>query len=112
MPARGVNEHPLHCPGCSQHFPIGTTSIGKRNDEWLCGPCYGTPTRVTVLPTQQIDRCAQCGGRLDDHNRTINVHGQVVHGGKGITCPTKRAYTRTGAETVRRDRQRRRQRRT
>lgn len=109
MPARRTNEHPLHCPGCGQHYPTGATAIGKRNDEWLCGACYATPTKVTTLATQPIDRCAQCGGRLDEHNRTVNRHGQLVHGGRGITCPTKRRYTTAGAEaTGRRTRRTRR----
>ncbi len=79
---RRPNQYPFTCGGCGEHYEAGTTQRNQRNGAWVCLTCWETPTKVTVLPPAVISTCELCGRPLDASNRTVDVHGRVVHAAK------------------------------
>lgn len=86
-----MNREAFTCPRCGIWSAEHSTKIVKDRNEWAHLRCV-TAERDTVLreryaPTVNIDQCATCGGRLHSGNRTVNVHGAIVH---AHGCPMRR----------------------
>lgn len=87
-----MNRQAFTCPRCGVWSAELATKIVKDRNEWVHLRCV-TAERDTVLreryaPTVNIDQCATCGGRLHSGNRTVNVHGAIVH---AHGCPKRRS---------------------
>lgn len=78
-----MNRQAFTCPRCGVWSAEFTTKIVKDRNEWVHQRCVigerDTVLRERYAPTQNIDQCATCGGRLHAGNRTANRHGEIVH---------------------------------
>lgn len=86
-----MNRQAFTCPRCGVWSAEYTAKIVKDRNEWVHQRCV-TAEKNTVLrerypQTVNVDLCATCRGRLHSGNRTVNVHGAIVHANG---CPTRR----------------------
>lgn len=85
-----LNRHAFRCPRCGRWTPEHATQVVRDRGEWIHAACAVTERtrnqRHHILAAQDPDHCTTCGGRVHAGNRTVNIHGQIVHAGG---CPNQ-----------------------